>query len=242
MKDLPPETYFKAIDATWAPARFVKQGPFTLRVGNGGGKRVSAATLNGIDASIAEIETASRAMIEMAQTPLFMLKPGQDALDATLETLGFEVIDPVILYACPAEDLAQHAEMWMKVIPCDAPLAVQREIWASDDIGPERIEVMERSSDPKSFLLARHEDKASGAVFVANHGEIAMLHALTISGHARRLGVGRNLTCGCAKWAMDQGAKTFALLTTEANAPARALYEGLGMTAVSRYHYRIKSP
>jgi len=241
MKDFPPERYFEAIDATWSPARFIEQGPFSLRMGKGGGKRVSAATLTGSDASMKQIEAAASAMTAVDQSPLFMLKPGQDALDATLDDLGYKIIDPVVVYASPAEDLAQHAPVGLKVIPCSFPLAVQREIWASDDIGPERIEVMERSSDPKSFLMARHEDRAAGTVFVSSQGEIAMLHALTVSLRARRQGIGRNLTYGCAKWAMDQGATTFALVTTEENAAARALYEGLGMTAVTRYHYRIKS-
>jgi len=30
-------------------------------------------------------------------------------------------------------------------------------------------------------------------------------------------------------------------MTTEENRPARALYEGIGMTEVTRYHYRIKA-
>ena len=35
-------------------------------------------------------------------------------------------------------------------------------------------------------------------------------------------------------------AQTFALVVTEANAPARALYERLGMVTVGRYHYRVQ--
>ena len=39
---------------------------------------------------------------------------------------------------------------------------------------------------------------------------------------------------------MAQGATTFAVVVTEANAPARALYARLGMVVAGRYHYRLK--
>ncbi|PJN94439.1 N-acetyltransferase, partial [Amaricoccus sp. HAR-UPW-R2A-40] len=37
----------------------------------------------------------------------------------------------------------------------------------------------------------------------------------------------------------DRGAVTLALAVAEANAPARALYDRLGMAEAARYHYRI---
>jgi len=241
MTNIPPERFFEAIDATWAPAGFETSGPFRLRVGGGGGKRVSAATLTADHATKEDVAAASEAMKNLGQTPLFMLKPGQDTFDNLLDTLGFFVIDPVVVYASPVDALARHAPTGLAVIPGDIPLAAQKEIWATDDIGPARINVMERSKDPKSYLLARHDDRIAGTVFVSCDGQIGMLHALTISQHVRRKGVGKTLTYGCARWIEAQGATTLALMTTEENRPARALYEGIGMTEVTRYHYRIKA-
>jgi len=100
---------------------------------------------------------------------------------------------------------------------------------------------MARSKSPKSFILGRHDDHPAGTVFVSCDGDTAMLHALVVHPEARRAGVGKNLTYGCAKWAMRQGATTLALMTPQANQAARQLYESIGMTEVSRYHYRIKS-
>ncbi len=42
-----------------------------------------------------------------------------------------------------------------------------------------------------------------------------------------------------AAWAAAQGAATFALAVHGGNAPARALYAGLGMVEAGRYHYRL---
>jgi uncharacterized protein (DUF2237 family) len=41
-----------------------------------------------------------------------------------------------------------------------------------------------------------------------------------------------------ARWAEAQEAGWIAVAVTEANAPARALYVGLGMAEAARYHYR----
>ena len=39
-------SFHAALDRTWPPAEFHVVGPWVLRKGNGGGKRVSAATAN----------------------------------------------------------------------------------------------------------------------------------------------------------------------------------------------------
>jgi hypothetical protein len=47
------------------------------------------------------------------------------------------------------------------------------------------------------------------------------------------------LTRAAAAWATGRGVPTLALAVTEGNAPARALYAGLGMAEAARYHYRL---
>ncbi len=232
---------FEAIDATWAPFRFEQNGPFKLRVGAGGGKRVSAASSDAATATTSEIENASGTMRSFGQTPLFMLKPDQRKLDDKLKTLGFALIDPVVIYANLATELAQHAQDSLHSIPSDIPLAAQRHIWSADNIGPERLAVMERSMSPKTYMLGRNGSQIAGTVFVSCHKKIAMLHAFAVRLSARRSGVGRRLTYGCAKWAVAQGAEAFALVTTRDNTAARRLYESCGMIEVSSYHYRIKT-
>jgi N-acetylglutamate synthase len=41
-----------------------------------------------------------------------------------------------------------------------------------------------------------------------------------------------------AAWAADRGVRGACLEVEAANAPARALYEGLGLAELYRYHYR----
>lgn len=232
---------FRAIDATWAPESFQTLGPFTLRYGAGGGKRVSAASLSAIGsaANVSDINAAATAMRNAEQTPLFMIRDKETILDEHLEELGYSVIDPVTVYASEASELARNAVGGLAALPCEAPLALQREIWDEGGVGPERLAVMARSTTPKTYILGRTDDRPVGTVFASVSNTIGMLHALEVKDTWRRRGVGKALTFAAAKWAQAHGAEMFALLTVKNNAAACALYEKLGMRAIDGYHYRI---
>ena len=79
-----------ALEGTWPAATTTRLGPFILRDGAGGGKRVSAATLDGpfsdaaLDAAIA------------AGATIFRLS-GAGALDAALVRRGFDLVDPSLI-------------------------------------------------------------------------------------------------------------------------------------------------
>ncbi len=236
--DISPDRLFEALALTWPPASVREQGPFLLRDGAGGGKRVSATSLHANTASDTQLEHVIETMRNGGNAPLFSLLPEQSELDHALEARGFEICDPTLIYVARAADLAPLAPPGIAVLPSDRPLAIQREVWRPDGIGPERLAVMERAKGPKAYLLARHTERPAGTAFVATDGEIAFLHALYVCQWARGMGIGRNLTTGAARWAAQSGANLLALAVTQANAPARAIYERLGLKAVTRYHYR----
>lgn len=229
-----------ALDATWPAARVTEAGGWLLRQGAGGGKRVSAASPAGPDArndgAIADAEAAMRAW---GQTPLFRLEPEDAALDARLDARGLALLDPVVLYAAPVARLAGRGSHVATVVRSAFALAVMEDIWAAGGIGEGRLAVMARARGPSMRLLARAGDAPCGAAFVAVDGEVAMVHAVEVLGSRRRRGAGRLLIEGAARFAADAGADWLALAVLEANAPARALWEGLGMAALARYHYRI---
>jgi len=227
---------FAALEATWPPAARHTCGPFTLREGKDGGKRVSAATLDG-DLDASALDDAAARMLDLGQTPLFMVRAGQTALDAALDVRGYEIVDPSLFYAARIATIAE-APRPVSLLPCWPPLAIQRQLWLDAGIGPERVAVMQRACTPRTAFIARFQNRAAGVGFVAVHDGIAMLHALEVEPGFRRQGVARYMVRGIAHWAAGQGAEWFALAVTERNMAARALYSALNMTEAEGYHYR----
>lgn len=226
--------FLGVMDATWPAAAYQRHGPWLIRSGAGGGKRVSAASVAG-DWTAADIPQAVAAMQGLGQVPLFLIRAQDRDLDDHLDAMGFQIIDPVLVYAAPVARLADDAGCY----PHWPPLAITREIWAQAGIGPARLDVMERASE-KTAILVRRQDRVAGVAFVAKAGTTAMLHALEVSPPHRRQGSAQNLLTAAADWAQGQGADTISLVVTVANIPARALYEKLGMSVVGGYHYRQK--
>lgn len=226
---LTPDRLFAAMEATWPPVRSWRQGPFLLRDGAGGGKRVSAASL---------AAPFAPADLDAVDAPLFLLRPQDGALDAALAARGYRVVDPVVAYAAPVTSFAPPERM--TTFPHWPPMAIARSLWAEGGIAVARLAVMDRVQGPKCAILGRAGDRASGVAFVACDGEVAMLHALEVSPARRRQGSAHNILRAAAMWAQDQGAATLALVVTEGNAAARGLYASHGMSVVGNYHYRQK--
>lgn len=231
---LSPDRLHRALDATWPPSSQRRCGSFLFRDGSGGGKRVSAATLEGPFSKDAldrvEAELCSR-------VALFMIRAGDNELDAILAARGYARIDLTIFYTAEIETLAEEPRP-SSLFECWPPLALQKQIWRDAGIGPERLAVMARASEPRSSFIARFQNRAAGVGFCALDREVAMLHALEIEPTFRRQGVARYMVRGIASWARKQGAEWFALAVTERNLAARGLYTALGMVEAGRYHYR----
>ncbi len=233
-------TLLQVCEATWPPARASQHGAWTIREGQGGGKRVSAATENW-PTTEADLPTAEAAMRAIKQPPLFQILDGQEHLDQMLAQHGYEVDDPVNIYAISMADMLAHSAPPVSGFAIWPPLSIMREIWDEAGIGPARLAVMDRACSPKAAILGRTEDNPAGVAFVAIHKGIAMLHALEVVPALRRKGTGRNLMIAAAKWAADNGAETFALIVTQGNHAANPLYASLGMQLMGHYHYRKKT-
>ncbi len=234
------ERLYDVIDRTWPAARRWCRGPWTLRDGQRGGKRVSAATARHAVAAD-DVALAEREMAEIGQTPFFMIRAEDDALDRLLADQGYDVADPVTVHVAPVARLAVPTPR-LSTFTVWEPLAVQRDIWAAGGIGPERVAVMARVKGPRTSLFARCDDHPAGTGFCAIDGDIAMVHALEVAVPFRRRRVGRLLMQQAALWAQSNAATTYiSAVCTRENEGANALYASLGMTRVGHYHYRQKA-
>ncbi len=230
---------FDASEATWPAARRWTEGPFTLRDGQGGGQRVSAATATG-PVTPAQIAAAEDTMRTVGQKPLFMLKGDTPDLDAALEGRGYAIKDPTLVYALPIEQLTDTPIPRVTAFSIWEPLAIMDEIWATDGIGPARRAVMARAG-VKTGILARWNEKPAGTAFAGVHADICMVHGVVVLPHQRRQGVAEWMMRRAAFWGQAHGASKISVLCVAANGGANALYQSLGFEQVGGYHYR-KSP
>lgn len=226
------------LHATWPSAATRQLGPFTLRDGAGGGKRVSAASCAGLP-DLESLAAAERDMDAATGRTLFSVTPDQPEFDRMLTDRGYLMLDPTLWLSCSIDRIAAPPPVEAN---CTAwpPLQVQREIWAEGRIGPERIAVMERAEVPKTTILGRIDDRPAGTAFVAIHEGTAIVHALEVRNGGRRKGLAGRMMARAAGWAAERGATEMAVLVTEANEAAIAFYRGLGMTGGRCYHYRLR--
>lgn len=227
---------YAVCEATWPPARVWQAHGVTLRDGQGGGKRVSAATCDALPLDLAACEAEMRAL---GQDPLFMIRDGEDALDAHLAEAGYEIVDPVNLYIAPVGLLTDTPVPPVTCFDLWEPLAIMREIWVAGGLDPARFAVMDRAAQ-KTGLLARWKDKPAGAGFAGISQGVCMVHAVEVLAHQRRQGVAQWIMRKAAFWAAEQGADWLSVLCVKDNAAANALYQGLGFEIAGAYHYRIK--
>ncbi|MFV0360895.1 GNAT family N-acetyltransferase [Tropicimonas sp.] len=228
---------FATIEATWPARRVIDLPGWQVRDGAGGGNRVAAATATAAAPDPAPMEAAQA---NLGQEPLVMIRPGDEPLDRRLAGAGYDLRDPVTVYLARVADLALDPPRVSAFQVAWPPMQVQRELWAAGGIGPARIAVMDRVEEAKCAILGRTGDQPAGTAFVAGSGRMAVLHALEVSPRIRRRGTARNIMRGAAHWARDAGARWMAVLVTDANAPANALYASLGMSPAGHYHYRVK--
>lgn len=230
---------YRVTEETWRPAATQMVGAILCRRGNGGGQRVSAATVAG-DKWQESLADAEAWMDDLRQPRLFMIRQGEDELDAALAQRGYAIKDPVNFYMCPVAQLSAETPPRVSTFAIWEPLAIQWDIWKRSGIDAGRWDVMRRGPTRKTAILGRWNDKPAGTAYVAIDQDVAMLHALEVLPSQRRQGVAGRMMRAAAIWAEAQGAAYISLIVTRANSGANALYASLGMRLVGQYHYRIQ--
>lgn len=224
-----------AVLATWPAEERATAGGFTLRRGAGGGNRASAATLDGPETT-PDIGAAEAGMRAWGQRPVFMIRPGEAALEAELAGRGYEAYDHTLVLGAPAGPLAGADPE--RAFFGDMPLRALADIWAAGGIGPERLAVMARTPAPKIYLLGRDGDRVAGAGFAALDKGRVVLHAVEVAPTARRRGIAAAMVRAAAAWGGERGAEGLLLAVTRTNEAAIALYRGLGFETAAAYRYR----
>ena len=103
---LPSAQYcYQVIAGTWPPEAQRNVGPWTIRLDASNSSRVCAATAQG-PWTDDDITLAATTMRAAGQTPLFMIRAGEGALDDALAQRGYLIKDPVNIHAAAVDHIA----------------------------------------------------------------------------------------------------------------------------------------
>lgn len=226
----------QAFEVTWPAVEYADVGGFRVGRGLGAGGRVSSARAIG-DWTDDDIEAAVAVHEKWGQRPLFRALDSDLPLIAALEKRGFTREIPTAIMEIETDKLTAHDLPPVTAFEIWPPLAIQRDIWAAGNIGPERQAVMERVAMPRTSILGRVNDRAAGALFVAAHKGVAMVHAVEVLPEWRRKKLAMRMMVLAAHWAAENGIDRVGLAVSRANQPAAALYRNLQFREVAGYGY-----
>ena len=224
------KTLYETIDYTWPSASIQVNQGWLVKNGLGGGKRVSA-TLQ-LDPQ-ANIKNAEKMMEALSQNYLFMIRENDSVLDYKLDKLGYDLIDPVVIFCSPISLIDKS----IKGVFHSKPNTIMKRIWLNGGVSSARLNIMKRTKVSKTFILI--DNKA--VAFVAIHNDIAMFHALEVLKEYRREGLAKIIMQQINVWASTNGAKFISAVSVKGNIPARNFYLSIGMSEVGYYHYRLKT-
>ena len=118
---------------------------------------------------------------------------------------------------------------------------------ALSPLDPRKTAALRRMLDliiPSACFGWLHDgNRPLAAAFVVVQGGLMGTYDVVTAPEARRRGLMRSLLGRLTDWAIaDAGARAGAIFVVATNAPAVALYEGLGYRELYRYHYRMVPP
>lgn len=189
----------------------------------------------------AAIAAAERFYRERGRPPIFSMDDAAPAwLDAELDARGYAMVDPTIVMSRPLD--GTWGPPAHKVALDDEPSPGWAERWWEVDGrgGPEELAVAERilRGVPSTYAaIGGGVPDAVGRLTVTDGW--AGVYCMAVRSAARRQGLGRAILLALLDAARMERAQHAYLTVVAANAPARALYAGLGFTEIGGYHYRV---
>ncbi|PHK94815.1 GNAT family N-acetyltransferase [Pseudoroseomonas rhizosphaerae] len=233
---------------TAVPAlRTAFDGPFLLRAFLGGTGRANAASSldPAQDAGLpARLERIAENYRRLGLAPRFRSTPlDPPGLEEALLERGYREADaslvmagPLAAFATPGatpdaalEVLPAPTEEWLAVVATAEYQTEQRRA--------EKLRAPALMMVPAAWLVLRVEGQAAAVGQVAADGRLLGFFDIATAPAFRRQGLARRLLAAAAAWGRAQGGTTGWLQVSAANAPARALYEALGLREIYRYRY-----
>jgi ribosomal protein S18 acetylase RimI-like enzyme len=235
------ETCFNAFPSL----RQVLLGDFLLRFARGISRRSNSANpLRAEPRGIAAaIETSERLYRAQGSPAIFRVPSIVDPeLDRELAGRGYTSEGETCVLHGPIARLAAAADGEVRLL--QGPVAEWLAAMAAlQGHGAEQAAIYTRIvgaiAVPVRFALLPIDGDPAALAYGAIHDGLLCYESVITDPARRRQGLARRVVAALAGWAREAGAEGACLQVEAGNAPARALYRGLGMTnELYRYHYR----
>jgi GNAT superfamily N-acetyltransferase len=233
----------------WPAIDTENDGQWVLRAAGGYTKRAnSVQSLDPADDADAapRLERAARWFRDRKLPPVFRVTPlAGPGILAELDK-GWAAFDHSLVLAMDMGSLQFAADENTALLPVTSPdwLKSQQQLQGYDDATVGRLaRIVERIKAPARGLIHYGEDAtpSASALIVVVNGVVFTGNVVT-AGHQRRRGYARKLLTSGFAWARHAGGRRAGIQVMADNAPAIALYEGLGYQRHYEYHYRRLGP
>ncbi|MNZ38773.1 ribosomal-protein-alanine N-acetyltransferase [compost metagenome] len=242
-----PELLDELAANAWPPKERIDIGLWRLRALNGVTTRANSVLANGAYPTADWLEEIEDFYRKRSIKPCFQVSPASPIdLDKKLAASGYRVSMNCCMMAAPCQSVLDTV-IPNKTLEFEYDLAPSEQ-WMDAFLLMEGFKEERRSSYesifssipyPKAFITIWKDGKQAGlGTAVVEQGWCGISNIVVDSSH-RRQGVAAQIFRVLTEWAMDHGAGHLYLQVVESNEIALSLYQKLGFTIVSRYHYRI---
>lgn len=235
----------QACHNAWPALHQVWCGDWVLRISGGFGRRVNSANpLNAAAGSVDETLSVCRTVYGGQGQPVIFRVPTllDPSVDARLDALGFTAEGETITLQADiaAVESASDNDVEILSYPSDDWFAAMQALQGRDDDAHAFFMRIVRSlMVPAGFAGLRVDDAFVALAFGTLHGGLLCVESVITEEAQRGKGYARRMLNGLCGWAAAAGARGVCLQVEAPNAPAIALYRGLGLTnELYRYHYR----
>jgi ribosomal protein S18 acetylase RimI-like enzyme len=228
----------------WPALQTVLDDGWVLRFAAGYTKRANSANAlwparGPLDAQIAFVESQYR---RRGLPPVFRLTPlAGPEIDAALAARGYVHLDDSLVMTAALAGRPVPPDLRLDFDPCRGWIDAFIETAGADASAHAKLSALLAQLGPNAAFARRDLPDGTPAAFamaVAERAHVGIFEVLCAPA-ARRQGHARAIVEGLMGWGRAQGAATAYLQVVAANAPAVALYRGLGFAPLYGYHYRI---
>ncbi|AWN37225.1 GNAT family N-acetyltransferase [Methylobacterium radiodurans] len=231
----------------WPAPREAHLGGWLLRAAGGPTRRTNAVNplrgpRAGPEAAVAACEAVFRGLGRLALFRIVSLAP---ELDPALARQGYAAEGASLtLVADLAGDLAELGASEDRVSLAEAPdaawLAFRAAVNRSDPEAERAYRAMHGAILlPRACATLCIDGAIAAQAYGVLDGDLVVIESVATEEACRGRGYSRRVVSALMRWGRSRGATAACLQVVADNAPARALYAGLGFDReVSRYHYR----